>query len=198
MARYTGPKCRKCRALGISVCGSAKCALLRRQKPPGIHPPPRRVSDYKRLLIEKQRLRHTYWLTEKQFAHYAAEAKRQPGVAGKNLLQLLESRLDAIVYRTGWAPTLPAARQLVVHGHISVNGHTADRPSFQLKPGDRLSVNEKSRKVPSIAELAANPLALPVPYLQRDTFEARLVTKPEADQIPVEIQENLIIEYYAQ
>lgn len=197
MARYTGPKCRKCRALGISVCGSTNCALLRRPKPPGVHPPPRRVSDYKRLLVEKQRLRYTYWLTEKQFSRYAAEAKRSAGVAGKNLMQMLESRLDAIVYRLGWAPTLPAARQLVVHGHILVNGRRTDRPSYQLQPGDRLSVREASRKVAAIAEGAQNPPPLSLPYLARDAFEARLVTKPQAEEIPVEIQENLIIEYYA-
>lgn len=197
MARYTGPKCRKCRALGISVCGSANCALLKRAKPPGMHPPPRRVSDYKRLLVEKQRLRYTYWLTERQFARYATEAKRMGGVAGKNLLQLLESRLDAIVYRLGWAPTLPAARQLVVHGHILVNGRRVDRPSYQLSAGDRLSVAERSRKVPMLAEGAQNPPPVKPPYLERDTFEARLLSRPQAEDIPVEIQENLIIEYYA-
>jgi small subunit ribosomal protein S4 len=197
MARYTGPKCRKCRALGISVCGSAKCALLRRQQPPGVHPPPRRASDYKRLLVEKQRLRFTYWLSEKQFAHYAAEAKRRRGVAGKNLMQLLESRLDAIVYRLGWAPTLSAARQFVVHGHILVNGRRVDRPSYQLKPGARLSVRERSRQVPLLVEGATNPPPVSPPYLERDTFEARLTMRPAAEDIPVEIQENLIIEYYA-
>jgi small subunit ribosomal protein S4 len=197
MARYTGPKCRKCRALGISVCGSANCALLRRQKGPGVHPPPRRVSDYKRLLMEKQRLRFTYWLSERQFARYAAEAKRMPGVAGRNLMQLLESRLDALVYRLGWAPTLPAARQFVVHGHILVAGRRVDRPSYQVRPGERLSVSERGRKVPLVAEGAGRPPAVSLPYLERDAFEARLVSRPEAEEIPVEIQESLIIEYYA-
>ena len=197
MARYTGPKCRKCRALGISVCGSLHCVLLRRQRPPGPHPPPRRVSDYKRLLVEKQRLRYTYWLSEKQFARYASEAKRMGGVAGKNLLQLLESRLDAIVYRLRWAPTLPAARQLVVHGHILVNGRRVDKPSYQLGPGDRLSVSQRGRKVPMTIEGVKVPPPVSPPYLERNTFEARLVSRPEAEDIPVEVQESLIIEYYA-
>ena len=197
MARYTGPKCRKCRALGISVCGRARCALLRRPKPPGIHPPPRRASDYQRLLVEKQRLRYTYWLTERQFERYVEEAKRMSGVAGKNLMQLLESRLDAIVYRLGWAPTMSAARQLVVHGHILVNGRRVDRPSYRLQPGDQLSVAPKSRQVPGIAEAVQTPLALSLPYLARDTFEARLTMRPAAEDIPIEIQENLIIEFYA-
>jgi small subunit ribosomal protein S4 len=155
------------------------------------------VSDFKRLLVEKQRLRYTYWLTEKQFARYAAEAKGMPGVAGKNLLRLLETRLDAVVYRLRWAPTLSAARQVIVHGHVTVNGRKVDKPSYQLQAGDRLSVTERGRKVPMIAEGAQNPLPLALPYLERDTFEARLVSAPEAEQIPVEVQESLIIEYYA-
>ncbi|MFH0809354.1 MAG: 30S ribosomal protein S4 [Pseudomonadota bacterium] len=199
MARYIGPRCRKCRALGMSVCGKgAKCALLRRQTPPGVHPAPRRISDYKRLLLEKQRLRYLYWLTERQFARYADGAKRLPGVAGKNLLELLEGRLDVIVYRLGWTPTLPAARQLVVHGHVLMNGRPVTSPSYQLAAGDRLSISETGRRIPMVAEAAQNPPALAVPYLSRTKkFEAKLEGRPRAEDIPVEVQTSLIIEYYA-
>jgi small subunit ribosomal protein S4 len=155
------------------------------------------VSDYKRLLLEKQRLRFTYWLSEKQFAGYAAEAKRLPGVAGKNLMRLLETRLDAVVYRLGWAPTLPAARQFVVHGHFLVNGRRVDRPSYRLSAGDRLSVTERGRRLPLIAEGAQNPPPVSPPYLERDGFEARLLMRPAPEDIPVQVQESLIIEYYA-
>jgi len=197
MARYTGPRCRKCRALGISVCGSEKCALLKKEKPPGMHGPPRRASDYKRLLVEKQRLRHIYWLAEKQFAALATEAKRMPGVAGQNLLRLLEQRLDSLVYRAGWGKTMPAARQLVVHGHVEVDGALVDRPSYRVRPGQVIRVAEKSREVPMVKEGAENPPHVVPPYLARDGFEARLTSMPEAKDIPVEIQETLIIEYYA-
>src|SRR4030042_6147474 len=123
MARYLGSTCKICRRLNFSVCGSDRCALLRRETPPGMHPDLRRkMTDYKKRLLEKQKLRFSYWVSEKQFRNYVQEAFKSRGVSGAPLPSLLERRLDNIAYRLGLAPTVPAARQLVVHGHILVNG----------------------------------------------------------------------------
>jgi small subunit ribosomal protein S4 len=200
MARYLGSRCKKCRALGFSVCGSDRCALLRRSNPPGMHPDlRRRMSDHKKRLIEKQRLRFSYWVSEKQFRNYVEKVLRKPGIPGETLLSLLERRLDNNVYRLGFAPTLLAARQLVVHGHVLVNGRKVDRPSYALRPGEVVSIREKSKKMLIVEEgLARSPARLVLPYLEvdRKNLQGKLTSIPERAQIPLEINEGLIMEHY--
>ena len=201
MARYTGPRCRICRQLGFSVCGSDRCALQRRSTPPGMHPKLRpRVSEYKKRLVEKQKLRFSYWVSERQFRNYVRKAFGKPGISGETLLSLLERRLDNIVYRLGFAPTLLAARQLVVHGHILVNGLKVDRPSNLLREGDVVSLREKSKKILLVEEGLAKSRARPeLPYLQVDkaNLTGTLTSVPERAQIPLEINEAIIMEHYS-
>jgi small subunit ribosomal protein S4 len=159
----------------------------------------RRISDYKRRLIEKQKLRFSYWVSEKQFRNYVKEAFKKPGVPGDTLLSLLERRLDNIVYRLGLAPTLLAARQLVVHGHILVNGRKVDRPSYAIKPGDFVSLREESKHLSIVEEGLARSPARPVPsYLEmdRENRRGRLVSLPERAWIPLDINGALIMEHY--
>ncbi|MEW6380286.1 MAG: 30S ribosomal protein S4 [bacterium] len=201
MGRYIGPKCRICRSLGYSVCGSANCALLKRSGRPGMHPAGQtRMTDYKKRLTEKQKLRFSYWLSEKQFRGYLEKAMRQPGVAGENLLRLLERRLDNLVYRMGFAPTRLAARQLVGHGHITVNGRKASIPSYSVRPGDTIAVREGSRETATVQEGLERSASRPkIPYLEVDraAFQGKLISIPQRDEIPADVDENLVVEYYA-
>ena len=200
MACYIGPRCRICRQLGFSVCGSDRCALKGRTNPPGMHPDLRRkVSDYKKRLLEKQKLRFSYWISEKQLRNYVKEAFKKPGVPGETLVSLLERRLDNVAYRLGFAPSLPAGRQMVVHGHILVNGRKVDRPSYILRAGDVVSIKEKSRKMLLVEEgLARSPARPVLPYLamDRENLRGTLTSIPEKAQIPLEINEALIMEHY--
>jgi len=200
MARYIGSICKICRKLNFSVCGSDRCALSRRNTPPGMHPNLRRkMSDYKKRLLEKQKLRFSYWVSEKQFRNYVKEAFKKPGIPGETLISLLERRLDNVVYRLGFAPTLLAARQLVVHGHVLVNGRKVDRPSYVLRPGETLSLKEKSRKMLLVEEgLARSPARPVLSYIQvdRENLKGMLTSIPERNQIPLEIDEALIMEHY--
>jgi len=201
MARYLGSRCKKCRQLGLSVCGSDRCALLRRNFPPGMHPDlRRRTSDYKKHLLEKQKLRFSYWVSERQLRNYVKKAFKKHGVSGENLLSFLERRLDNTVYRLGFAPTLMAARQMVTHGHILVNGRKVNIPSYLLKEGDEISVTEKIKKIALIEEGLARSLSRPsLPYIEVDkaNLRGRLTSLPERVQIPLEINEGLVMEHYA-
>jgi small subunit ribosomal protein S4 len=159
----------------------------------------RKLSEFKKRLIEKQKLRFSYWLSERQFRNYVKDAFRRPGIPGETLLSLLERRLDNMVYRLGFAPTLSAARQLVVHGHVLVNGRKADRPGYSLRPGDAVSLKEKSKKMSLVEEgLARSPARPPLPYLEvdKENLKGRLTSIPERAQIPLEINEGLIVEHY--
>ena len=200
MARYLGSTCKICRKLNFSVCGSDRCALLRREAPPGMHPDLRRkMSDYKKRLTEKQKLRFSYWVSEKQFRNYVKEAFKKPGIPGETLMSLLERRLDNIVYRLGFAPTLLSARHLVVHGHVLVNSRKVDCPSYTLRPGEVLLLKEKSQKMLLVEEgLARSPARPVLPYIQMDkeNFKGMLTSIPERAQIPLEINEGLIMEHY--
>ena len=200
MARYIGSTCKICRRLNFSVCGSDRCALLRRKAPPGMHPDLRRkMSDYKKRLLEKQKLRFSYWVSEKQFRNYVKDAFKKPGIPGETLISLLERRLDNLVYRLGLAPTLLAARQLVVHGHIRVNGRKVNRPSYSLRPGETISLKEEARKMTLVEEgLARSPARPALPYIQADkeNLKGMLTSIPERNQIPLEINEALIMEHY--
>jgi small subunit ribosomal protein S4 len=160
----------------------------------------RKVSEYKKRVLEKQKLRFSYWVSEKQFRNYVRKASGKPGIPGENLLSLLERRLDNIVYRVGFAPTLLAARQLVVHGHILVNGRKVDRPSNLLAEGDVVSLGEKTKKMLLVEEgLAKRRARLELPYLQVDktNLTGTLTSVPERAQIPLEINEALIMEHYS-
>ena len=157
------------------------------------------MSDYKKGLLEKQKLRFSYWVSEKQFRNYVKEAFKKPGIPGETLISLLERRLDNVVYRLGFAPTLLAARQLVVHGHVLVNGRKVDRPSYVLRPGETLSLKEKSRKMLLVEEgLARSPARPVLSYIQvdRENLKGMLTSIPERNQIPLEIDEALIMEHY--
>ena len=157
------------------------------------------MSDYKKRLLEKQKLRFSYWVSEKQFRNYVKEAFKKPGIPGETLISLLERRLDNVVYRLGFAPTLLSARQLVVHGHVLVNGRKVDRPSYTLRPGETLSLKEKSRKIPLVEEgLARSPARPVLPYIQvdKENLKGMLTSIPERSQIPLEINEALIMEHY--
>lgn len=200
MARYTGPRCRKCRQFGFSVCGSDRCALLKRNTPPGMHPTLRRkMSDFKKRLLEKQKLRFSYWLNEGQFRNYVKKASARPGVAGETLLGLLERRLDNVVYRLGFAPTLLSARQLVTHGHIRVNDRKVSIPSYLVREREEISLTEKSKKMALVEEGIAKSKARPMPsYLafDKDTLKGNLTSIPTRNQIPIEINEALVMEHY--
>jgi small subunit ribosomal protein S4 len=159
----------------------------------------RKMSDYKKRLIEKQRLRFSYWVSERQFRNYVKKAFKKKGISGETLLSLLERRLDNVIYRLGFAPTLLSARQLVIHGHVLVNGRKVDRSSYALRPGEVVSIREKSKKMLPVEEgLARSPGRPVLPYLEvdRENLKGKLTSIPERAQIPLEINERLIMEHY--
>ncbi|MCL4218873.1 MAG: 30S ribosomal protein S4 [Candidatus Hydrogenedentes bacterium] len=202
MARYRGPKHKLCRRLGSCIWGSAKCPANRRPFPPGQHGQEtvrRKLSVYAQQLLQKQKLRRHYGLQERQLRKIYKEAQRLPGNTGTNLLALLETRLDAVIYRLGFAPTIDAARQFVNHGHVLVDNKKVDAPSYRVKSGQTISIREKSRKIPLIADLTENPPA-PIPeYLERaaKSFEGRVVATPNIETIPFKIDLLPIIGYYS-
>lgn len=198
MARYTGPKFKLSRRLGISLSGTGK--ELKRPYPPGQHGPGqrRKLSGYGMQLAEKQKLRHMYGLSEKQFRNLFDKAVKQPGVTGENFMVLLESRLDNLVYRLGFANSRAGARQLVAHGHVTVNGRKVDIPSYTCSVGDVIGLREKSRNLKVVKEARENHSYLP-PYLEFDekNMEGRYVRRPERSELPQEIDERQIVEFYS-
>ncbi|ABY92196.1 30S ribosomal protein S4 [Thermoanaerobacter sp. CM-CNRG TB177] len=205
MGRYTGPTCRLCRREGMKLylkgdkCYTDKCPFARRGYAPGQHgQEKKKLTNYGMQLREKQKLKRYYGVLERQFERLYEEAERMKGITGENLLQLLERRLDNVVFRLGFAASRPQARQLVSHGHIEVNGKKVDIPSFLVKPGDVISVREKSRSM----ELIKNNLEVSrnVPdwlELNKDAFEGRVVSLPRREHIDLPIQEHLIVELYS-
>ncbi|MFQ6003004.1 MAG: 30S ribosomal protein S4, partial [Candidatus Zixiibacteriota bacterium] len=160
----------------------------------------RKMSNYKIRLLEKQRLRFSYWISEKQFRRYAKKAFGQPGNTGENLLRLLERRLDNAVYRFGFAPTILSARQMISHGHILVNGSKMDKPSYMVRQADLVSVREGSKRLPLVEEGVARSQARPqLSYFEFDRKNLRgtLTEIPSREQIPLAINEALVVEYYA-
>ncbi len=194
-----GPKVKIARALGIPLTPKAARVMERRPNPPGQHGAAtrRKVSDYKKQLIEKQRLRAQYNVSERQLQNAFLQAIKQSGNTGVRLLQLLEMRLDAVVLRGGFARTIYAARQAVVHGHVLVNGRKSDRPSRRLKPGDVVSLAQKSRDLPVFTVPLED--ARPPAYLQVDKEKrsVRVAEMPEREQIPVMCEASLVVEYYS-
>ncbi len=211
MARYTGPKCKICRREGEKLflkgarCLSPKCAIERRNYPPGQHGRESqfrrgRASDYSLQLREKQKARRMYGVLERQFRRYFGEALRRPGLTGSNLLAILESRLDNVVFRLGYADSRDQARQLVQHGHFNVNGRRTNVPSYILRPGDRITVREGSRKRTYFKELRDFAQERSVPeWLSRDVsnLSGEMVRLPERTDIDYTINEQLIVEYYS-
>lgn len=205
MARYTGPKCRLCRQAGLKLylkgekCYTDKCPVARRPYPPGMHGQGRhRSSEYGRQLREKNKARNFYMVLERQFTRYVDEAERRQGVSGETLLQLLESRLDTVLWRLGIAASKAQARQMIHHNHITVNGRKVNIPSFLVRPGDTVSVREKSRSLGifDVEAITARPVA---PWLERqeDHLGGRFLRQPARDEIDTPVQESMIIEYYS-
>ncbi len=200
MARYTGPTCKACRRARTPLCQSKKCAADTRPYPPGQHGRGRiRESDYQIQLREKQKLRYMYGVLERQFRRYYAESARQTGITGDNLLRILESRLDNVIYRSTFASTRPQARQLVNHGHFTVNGKKVDIPSYQVRAGDVIELKERSRNL-IIVEHSHDTAEITVPeWITVDFGERRIVVNdlPLRAQIDTPIQEQLIVELYS-
>jgi len=202
MARYTGPRLRIIRRLGTPLPGLMRTDPdLRRPYPPGQHGPTRRkkLSDYALRLMEKQKLRFHYGVSEKQLRRYMKNAAKIKGNKGNTLLLILERRLDNMVFRAGWAPTIPAARQMARHGHITVNGKKLDIPSYQVKNGDVLAVKEKSKWKERSVEAMADPNNLARPsYMEVDeTNVAKIIANPIPDDCPLDIDPQLVVEYYS-
>jgi small subunit ribosomal protein S4 len=205
LARDTGPQCKQCRREGMKLflkgerCLTDKCAVERRPYPPGEHGRARiRQSEYRQQLREKQRARRYYQVLEKQFRNYYDKASRQPGVTGENLLRLLERRLDNVLVRLGFAASRRQARQLVDHGHFRVNGRRVNIPSFQVRPGDVISIKDGSGADQVIRD--ATELTATVPaWLQADfdSLTAKVLRLPEREEITVPVQEQLIVELYS-
>jgi small subunit ribosomal protein S4 len=207
MARYTGPVCRLCRRERMKLflkgtrCMGPKCAIERRPYPPGQHGRGRiKESEYLVQLREKQKARRIYGVLEKQFRRYYEEADRSKGVTGTRLLQILELRLDNVVYRGGLAMSRDQARQFVSHGHFQVNGRKVDIPSYRVKAGDVVQVRERSQTVGRIVEAAAFAAGRVIPdWLLLEAGELRItvVSEPAREMIDVPVQEQMIVELYS-
>ncbi len=207
MARYTGPSCKLCRRekqklfLKGTKCLTEKCPLEQKNYAPGQHGLSRRTkfSEYGVQLREKQKVKRIYGLIETQFHNYFEEAARQKGITGSNLIKILERRLDNTVYRFGFAPSRKSARQLVLHGHFLVNGKNVDIPSYILRPGDVISVREKSKKLDAIHNSLRRTKDSVYNWLTIDkaTLSGTFLQVPEREDIPLNANEQLIVELYS-
>ncbi|MBU1098658.1 MAG: 30S ribosomal protein S4 [Ignavibacteriae bacterium HGW-Ignavibacteriae-2] len=207
MARYTGPSCKLCRRekqklfLKGSKCNSEKCPLEQKNYPPGQHGLNRRAkfSEYGVQLREKQKVKRIYGILETQFRTYFENANRQKGVTGANLIMMLERRLDNVVFRLGFSPSRKAARQLVLHGHLLVNGQTVNVPSFLVAPGDVVSVRDASKKMDSIHDSLRRTKDNLYSWLQieKASLSGTFLQVPEREEIPLNANEQLIVELYS-
>ncbi|MCI5732448.1 MAG: 30S ribosomal protein S4 [Tenericutes bacterium] len=199
MSRYTGPMYKKSRHLGFSLTETGK-ELVKRPYGPGQHGNDRRrgkASEYKVQLMEKQKIRLMYGVNEKQFKLTFNKAAKMKGIHGENFLKLLESRLDNVVYRMGIATTRKAARQVVNHGHITVNGKKVDIPSYQVKPGDVIAVKEASKDHKAILEsLEKNAKTVEFVEFDKKKLSGTYVRMPERSELPADIKESLVVEFY--
>ncbi|HNS14348.1 MAG TPA: 30S ribosomal protein S4 [Syntrophorhabdaceae bacterium] len=205
MSRYVGPSCRLCRREGIKLflkgerCYTEKCAIEKRNYPPGVHVETRgKFLEYGLRLREKQRLRRMYGLSEKQFKRFFEMAERKQGITGTNFLILLERRIDNMVFRLGFATSRKEARQLVSHSHILVNGRKVSTPSFLIKPGDEISVKHKD--LPSVKNALESVVRRGIPSwieLDKDNMKGTIKLLPTRDDITMPIKEQLIVEYYS-
>ncbi len=208
MARYTEAKCKLCRREGMKLflkgerCYSSSCAIERRPYGPGEHGRRRgrKPSDYKLQLREKQKVRSIYGVLEKQFRLYFAEANRRKGATGENLFNLLEKRLDNLIFRLGFAPSRSAARQLIRHKHVLVEGVVCDVPSRQVRVGQSVSIRTKSHNIPQVVQsIKDNAKRDRLPFLEADDKKliGKLLSEPQLTDLPIPIQENLIVELYS-
>ncbi|AZR74744.1 30S ribosomal protein S4 [Anoxybacter fermentans] len=207
MARYTGPVCRLCRREGEKLylkgerCYTDKCAFVRRPYPPGQHGQVRsKTSEYGLQLREKQKVRRIYGVLERQFRRYFELAEKKPGITGENFLKILESRLDNVVYRLGFATSRNEARQLVLHGHVQVNGRKVNIPSYLVSVGDEIEIREKSKnnkRMKEIKEIHANYTA--PSWLESDieNLSGKVLAEPKREEIEIPIEEHLIVEFYS-
>jgi small subunit ribosomal protein S4 len=207
MARYTGPVCRQCRREGVKLylkgdkCYGDKCAFTKRSYAPGQHGQGRKkVSEYGIQLREKQKARRVYGILEGQFRAYFDKAERQKGITGENLLVLLERRLDNVVFRLGFGASRNQARQLVRHGHFTVNGRKVNIPSYLIKPGDLIQVGETSKESPLIKEIFESLSQKNVPAwleMSAQDMSGKVVRYPNREEIDIPIQEHFIVELYS-
>ncbi len=205
MARYTGPSCKLCRREGTKLylkgerCLSDKCAINRRTSAPGQHgAAKKKMTEYGMQLREKQKAKRYYGVLEKQFKNYYVKADNQDGIAGENLLRLLERRLDNVVFRMGLAASHKEARQLVLHGHFTLNGHKANIPSILVKVGDVVAVKEtESTKIKELVEAMGEKIAPKWLEIDKNAGVAKVIAMPERDDIDFEFNEQLIIELYS-
>jgi small subunit ribosomal protein S4 len=201
MARYTGPKCRKCRRYGVSLCGTAKCAVIRRPNPPGPRSMRRRkISDRGQQLIEKQKVRFAYGLMERQFRHYYERAAQRPGVTGELLMQSLELRLDNVVYRLGFGRTRSQARQLVRHGLVAVNGRKLDVPSAAVKVGAEVALTERGQRSEYATILKGEIGSRSIPgwlEINREALAGKVLTAPGPGDYEPYFNPNAVVEYYS-
>ena len=205
MAKYTNADCKLCRREGAKLflkgerCSTKKCAMDRRPVAPGMHGVTRKkASEYNVQLREKQKVKRAYGLLEKQFRAYYEEAERLNGVTGENMLALIEKRLDNVVYRMGIGSSRAQSRQVVNHGHITVNGKTVDIPSYQIKPGDVIAVKENKKENALFKELRGAKIVMPK-WVEFDTenFTGKILDNPKREDIDLNINEQLIIELYS-
>ncbi|MEY3702317.1 MAG: hypothetical protein RLZZ25_319 [Gemmatimonadota bacterium] len=208
--RYTGPSCRQCRREGTKLflkgtkCFTEKCPVERRPYAPGQHGQNtarrKKMSEYAKQLREKQKIKRIYGLSERQFRNTFERVSTLPGVTGHNLLAALESRLDNIVYRMGFAASRKAARQLIRHRHVEVNGKSVDIPSFVVEPGQEVRVRQKSRElalVKEALEVAARGASPAWIAVDKDTCSGRMLERPQRQSIPIAAQEQLVVELYS-
>jgi small subunit ribosomal protein S4 len=208
--RYTGPSCRQCRREGTKLflkgtkCFTEKCPVERRPYAPGQHGQNtarrRKVSEYAKQLREKQKIKRIYGVSERQFRNTFEKVSSLPGVTGHNLLAALESRLDNMVYRMGFAASRKSARQLIRHRHIEVNGKGVDVPSFSVEPGQEIRMRQKSRElvvVKEALEVAARGAAPAWLAVDKDSFSGRMLERPQRAAIPIAAQEQLVVELYS-
>jgi small subunit ribosomal protein S4 len=203
MSRYTGPRVKRMRALGLDLPGLSRKSMWDRPYPPGVHGPKsarrRKMSDFKKQLLEKQKLRFNYGLNEGQFRRLYHEAVHSKEPSGDKLLELLERRLDNTVFRAGFAPTIPAARQLVCHGHFLVNGKRLDIPSYRVSEGDVIGLRERSQNLAAV-EAALGDVRLARPdWIEFDEGNKTVTVKslPKVDSVPFPLEIDLVIEYYS-
>ena len=198
MARYLGPKVKLSRRVGVPIADIPKHTAKRQLSPPGMHGyRMRRTKDYGVRLTEKQKLRFHYHVMEKQFRRYVDEAARLKGNTGENLMRLLELRLDNVIRRAGFTRTIWASRQMVVHGHVLVNGRKVDRPSYSVKPGDSITLRERIHTLAreNMESLAGHSVPGWMDVVPAD-LKTQIVALPTADQVPFDVNTNLIVEFY--
>jgi small subunit ribosomal protein S4 len=208
VARYLGPACKLCRAEGVKLflkgkkCLSAKCPINNRNFPPGMHGRKRtgKLSDYGVQLREKQKAKRIYGILERQFRRYYQEAERRRGITGENLLQLLESRLDSVIYRMGFANSRCQARQIIRHNHILVNNVRVNIPSYSVRLGDKIVINEKSRNIPLIIEglqLRRSAGGYEWMDVNMKDLSGSMTRLPSVEEIAIPVKEQLIVELYS-